>query len=284
MQKDLLSGLTSGMTDGYNRRTIQMLQKERSYMKRRTDSNVSSVVLGSRIASLRSKRGLTQQQFSEDISGLCGKTQSNLLISAWEKGRRKPTEDVIPIIAKYFNVSVEYLCGLEEDTASDVGGEDLVVASAGSNETDFNFKLSPNDLEQFDGRVVFLAFQNYTHVDQFAIVNADKELFILRDGSLPFTSKDIKAIYTTEPDYMYFKSLNGLYPVDMATLQKSKTRRYQIKMKTSDKHIQEKYNGWYTRSEDGNELINEKKGYILPVEGLNVGFYAYAQQKPVRPY
>ena len=251
-------------------------------MKKRSDINVNSIILGARIASERSKLGLTQQKFADDISSLCGKPQSSLLVSAWEKGRRKPTEDVIPIIAEYFNVSVEYLCGLSDNP--DPSGEKNDISTAESAKTDFNLKLQPADLRQFDGRVVFLAFQNYTHTDQFAIVNADKESFVLRDGYVPFGSKDIKAIYTTEPDYMYFKSLNGLYPVDMTTLQNGSADRFQIKMKTNDKLVQNSYNGWYRRNEDRTALVNEEKGYVLPIEGLNVAYYAYASQKPVRGY
>lgn len=252
-------------------------------MPRRRDINVNSIVLGTRIASLRTKHGLTQQELSEELSKRCGKTQSNLLISAWEKGRRKPTEDVIPIIAEYFDVSVEYLCGLSSAPDLDTE-EEAAAASTEFSGSDFALQLQSSDMVQFDGRVVFLSFHDYTHEDQFAIVNADKRLFVLRDDHIPFDSKTIKAIYTNEPDYMYFKSLNGLYPVDMATLQNGSAKRFRVKMKTSDKLVQNNYNGWYRRNEDKTALVNEEKGYVLPIEGLNIAYYAYAPQKPIRGY
>ncbi len=244
-------------------------------MKKSNDFVINPVVLGSRIASERAKHGLTQQQLADELSKLFGKSQSSLLISAWERGRRHPTEDVLPLIAEYFDVSVEYLCGLSDTPDAD---DNTAGKSA---ENSFNIELQISDINLFDGRVVFLAFQNYAHEDQFAIVNADREAFIIRDGYIPFASKNISAVYANEPDYLYFRSLNGLYPVDMATLRNGSSNRFEIKMKTSDQTIQKKYNGWYRRNEDKTALVNEQWGYVLPIDGLNVSFYAYAAQKPV---
>ena len=39
---------------------------------------------------------------------------SNTAIHRWEKGLRYPSLEYLVAIAKYFNVTTDYLCGLED--------------------------------------------------------------------------------------------------------------------------------------------------------------------------
>ena len=58
-----------------------------------------------RLRLLRSGKGVSQKQVADDI-GITEVGYRN-----YEAGRRKPTFDVLPSIADFFNVSTDYLLG-----------------------------------------------------------------------------------------------------------------------------------------------------------------------------
>ena len=62
----------------------------------------------SRLIELRLEKGLSQVQLAK-ATGL-----SSGAISYWEAGKRAPTAPTIIILAKYFNVSSDYLLGLTD--------------------------------------------------------------------------------------------------------------------------------------------------------------------------
>ena len=64
--------------------------------------------LGQMIKSLRLEQHLTQRQLGE-ILGF-----SNQTVSFWETGRLEPNIDTLIKIAQYFEVSCDYLVGLED--------------------------------------------------------------------------------------------------------------------------------------------------------------------------
>ena len=61
-----------------------------------------------RLKYLRKERGYNQIELAKEL----GVRQST--ISAWENGTFEPTFEKLLIIARYFNVSVNYLLGLSE--------------------------------------------------------------------------------------------------------------------------------------------------------------------------
>lgn len=68
--------------------------------------------LAIRLRALREKRSDKQSSVATSI----GITESTL--SAYEKGTRKPSFDVLLKIAKYYNVSIDYLVGNEYENQS----------------------------------------------------------------------------------------------------------------------------------------------------------------------
>ncbi len=64
---------------------------------------------GERIASLREKHAMTQ----EELSAKLGITRASL--SHYENNRRAPDYDTITKIAGFFNVSIDYLLGRTDD-------------------------------------------------------------------------------------------------------------------------------------------------------------------------
>lgn len=73
---------------------------------------------GDKIAALRDKRGLTQ----EDLASKIGISRASL--SHYEKNRREPDYTTLTKLADFFHVSVDYLLGRTEDPA---GAADLAV-------------------------------------------------------------------------------------------------------------------------------------------------------------
>ncbi len=58
---------------------------------------------GKKLKELRIEKGLSQRKLGE-IFGVCNQT-----ISFWEIGSREPDLDTLIVIAKYFDVTVDYL-------------------------------------------------------------------------------------------------------------------------------------------------------------------------------
>ena len=71
-------------------------------------SNFDVMQFGERIKALRIEKGVGQNKLAEDLS------LSNASISYWETGKQVPSAEVIYKLAKYFNVSADYLLGLKE--------------------------------------------------------------------------------------------------------------------------------------------------------------------------
>lgn len=65
--------------------------------------------VGSNIASERVRKGLTQEQLSEEI-GI-----SKAAVKAWELGKRKPNGDALLRLSSLFGCSSDYLLGLTEE-------------------------------------------------------------------------------------------------------------------------------------------------------------------------
>lgn len=59
-----------------------------------------------RIKILRKKNGVSQQKLAKELHT----SQAN--ISAWELGRWQPDQERLKELAKYFNVSIDYLLGV----------------------------------------------------------------------------------------------------------------------------------------------------------------------------
>lgn len=74
------------------------------------------VDFGNVLKTLRSKENMTQAQLSQKL----GVTKS--VISAYETGLRLPSYDILIHIAKIFNVTTDYLLGLENKREIDLSG------------------------------------------------------------------------------------------------------------------------------------------------------------------
>lgn len=74
-------------------------------------------LLGKRIKHLREKNNYSQKRVA-DALGI-----SNVQLSRYESGDRKPDPDTIVAIAKYYDVSTDYLLGKTENEKKEVDDE-----------------------------------------------------------------------------------------------------------------------------------------------------------------
>ena len=61
-----------------------------------------------RLKELRLEKNLSILQLSKQVN------YSDVAIGRWERGERIPNMDALISLAKFFNVTIDYLCGLED--------------------------------------------------------------------------------------------------------------------------------------------------------------------------
>jgi len=76
-------------------------------MERNIEFNIK--IFSERLKELRLETGVGQNKLAEDL-GL-----SNASISYWENEKQEPSASAIFKLAKYFNVSADYLLGIRDE-------------------------------------------------------------------------------------------------------------------------------------------------------------------------
>lgn len=66
-------------------------------------------MFASKLKELRKAKGITQEIFADEFNISRG------TIAMWETGKREPAHETLLKLADYFNVSVDYLLGREEE-------------------------------------------------------------------------------------------------------------------------------------------------------------------------
>lgn len=65
-------------------------------------------IFAERLKELRKERNMSELQL-EKVLGV-----SSTTINRWERGLRVPNLDSLVLLARFFDVSIDYLCGLED--------------------------------------------------------------------------------------------------------------------------------------------------------------------------
>lgn len=65
-------------------------------------------IFGERLRYLRQEKNIGQVQLAKDLE------VSKSIISTWEQGKCEPTLSKLIVVAQYFEVSIDYLAGLED--------------------------------------------------------------------------------------------------------------------------------------------------------------------------
>lgn len=70
--------------------------------------------VGKTIKNLRLKNGLSQEELAEKINKKFGTNLNKGMISKWENGLGDPRLETVRHLALFFNVSLDYLLGLDD--------------------------------------------------------------------------------------------------------------------------------------------------------------------------
>ena len=65
-------------------------------------------IAGKRIKELREQKEISQTQLAKEIGF------GHAIIGFWESGDRKPAHDALIALAKFFDVTTDYILGLED--------------------------------------------------------------------------------------------------------------------------------------------------------------------------
>lgn len=74
------------------------------------------VEMGNKLRRLRKAKRMTQEELGHAVG------VSNVMISSYELSTRQPAYEVLIRLAKFFEVSIDYLFGLEKELAVSVEG------------------------------------------------------------------------------------------------------------------------------------------------------------------
>lgn len=69
--------------------------------------------LGDTLKKLREERKLSMDEMANELKRY-GVSPSKSMISRWENGKAEPSMEYARILAKYYNVSLDYLLGIED--------------------------------------------------------------------------------------------------------------------------------------------------------------------------
>lgn len=72
-------------------------------------------MLGERLSELRKDKGLTQKEFAAVLN------VSEPTISAWERNIYRPDDEMKIQLARFFDVTIDYLLGLTDERAGNQG-------------------------------------------------------------------------------------------------------------------------------------------------------------------
>lgn len=95
--------------------------------------------LGNRLKELRNSKGLNQTQLSDALNEKFGLKTDRVMISKWETGFQTPVMNTVAMLAKFFNVSIDYLNG-------DDGDKNTNYQYATENGFPVRFDIFPNTL------------------------------------------------------------------------------------------------------------------------------------------
>lgn len=71
--------------------------------------------LSERLKNLREEKGISMDKMCEDLSKIYNMNLAKSTISKWENGKSEPTMSYARVLAKYFDVSLDYIIGLTNE-------------------------------------------------------------------------------------------------------------------------------------------------------------------------
>lgn len=99
-----------------------------------------------RLRNLRIERGHTQETLAKELNKRYGTAFSKSTVSKWESGKTTPAFSSVPMIAKFFNVSADYMLGLTD------GEKEIFNPTLGAHDATFLMKY--HSLKEPDRKMI----------------------------------------------------------------------------------------------------------------------------------
>ena len=235
---------------------------------------LEKTVVGTRLTELRVEMNMKQADLAVALEEMCGEdTHLTIgMISAWETGRRGVPLKYNDKLCKIFDCTQAYLLGETDDRRCSTPDDD-------SQENALR-EINYHDLANYDGKPLWVTFSSHEYIDGWAIFNASNGLFMFKDGArLIKRLKDVH-VYAKLPD---FENESLLSKRSLNFMQLKAVEKAYIVMTSPDEDVRRLYNGWYYHNEDGTALISSGSGRVLPYDGLNISYRAYAVGRYLEP-
>jgi transcriptional regulator with XRE-family HTH domain len=110
------------------------------YRKLKGDINMNE--LSFILKKLREEKNVSMDKMCEDLSKIYNVNLAKSTVSKWENGKAEPSLAYLRILSKYFNVTLDYLIGLEDEKNQPKNEIDTLAAHLeGKNITPKKMKL-----------------------------------------------------------------------------------------------------------------------------------------------
>ena len=243
----------------------------------------------SRIAQIRSEKGLTQTGLQEAFNN--NYKDSNISLSAismWERGRRPVSDKYLDIYVDYFKVSKAFLLGFTDNKDEYLSDEQIKSLASGnynaideSNPSSSVKEVLWKELFRFDHLPLYVEYPTYEHPSAWCIYDYANEKLVFTDRveqvgpSMQNRSRkgEIK-FYAMSPDYATIYADNKKKPLELLKV-REKNRVY-VKMLSPSPIVRAMYDGWYKNNENKTALI-KSNGLVLPYEGIGISYNAFSE-------
>ncbi len=234
----------------------------------------TAIIFGNRIKKLRTDRQLKQSDLAEQLSEFMNIDPITLTtISSWEQGRKLCGIETLKYLALFFNVSVDYLLGLEDQPREknrkavfDTVSEDAQI-------------VKYTDLASVDGCPVLI------ETDSTVKQGFKAKWAIYDHASHQFVTH--RAVYNANP-HIIVRCCVPLSKATMTNLRKRILKLSELKKKPCGEKFwilklqgtpeeRAEYTGWYTNNENHSCIINND-GLTLPYDGLGVTYTAFTDE------
>lgn len=109
------------------------------------------MTIGDRIKTLRDIRDLTQEELAKAVNTISDLNINRGMISKWENNKENPSMDSVRSLAQFFNCSLDYLIGLDENKVAETQSESLATLELKKyfdNNVEKLSKLPKDDIEK----------------------------------------------------------------------------------------------------------------------------------------
>ncbi|MBC6300333.1 helix-turn-helix domain-containing protein [Listeria booriae] len=107
--------------------------------------------LGNRLKELRKSKNMTMEELAHQLAKYTENTVSKSVISRWENDSMEPRGYTLRAYAQVFNVTLDYLLGMEEEQKSE-----NIIETIAAHSKDRDAKLTKEDMDKIMDYVDFI--------------------------------------------------------------------------------------------------------------------------------